>query len=312
MYTERLTARQIAQHALRLYDVGLVPLACWGGGKTLPGRDHRALADAPPSRDSVGEADYSGGLAILCGTRHPQGGYVLGVDIDQGPEQFIGRPHGWLLLEAGTRAGKWHLFLRTTDRLDGVLNLYDRSHATVGPDGKRRYPLVAELKGRGHAVRSYPTLPPEKPRGYTVLALNTDAASAPATLTARQVAEGMAHYLSPIVGGVVEVGRASVARGTPGPTPAGLAQALEAELDRRGITLKPAGRDGWMLGRCPLHEDRNPSFSVSWEVGAWHCFAGCGSGGLRSLARRLGVEVRAVRWRRGHPILPDDPVPAKV
>src|SRR5919204_1380653 len=32
------------------------------------------------------------------------------------------------------------------------------------------------------------------------------------------------------------------------------------------------------MGRCPFHEERTPSFSVSAEKGTYHCF-GCGVGG---------------------------------
>lgn len=42
---------------------------------------------------------------------------------------------------------------------------------------------------------------------------------------------------------------------------------------------------------CPFHEDKNPSFSINRRKGTWNCFAGCGSGGLKALAGRLGVPV---------------------
>ena len=41
-------------------------------------------------------------------------------------------------------------------------------------------------------------------------------------------------------------------------------------------TLRRSGA-GWM-GRCPFHEERSPSFSVSQAKGTYHCF-GCGVGG---------------------------------
>lgn len=280
-----------AQHALSLHTAGLVALPAWGGGKSPKGRDHRWLADNPPTRDAIVSADYSGGLVILCGTSHPQGGYVLGVDIDHGPDIFPWRPHGFLLLEAGTGPGKWHLFLRALDRLDGIVNLRDQGNA-----------LVCEVKGRGHALRSYPTIPPDKPRGYTVVELVNDPVSSPPKVTARQAVEDMADLLTRLLECVVRVERAAASRGKVALASPSLAQAVEAELERRGVILRPAGRDGWHLGRCPFHEDRNPSFSVSFTLGAWHCFAGCGSGGLRALAQRLGLQV--ARWRHGRPILP--------
>lgn len=84
-------------------------------------------------------------------------------------------------------------------------------------------------------------------------------------------------------------------------------------LDRVGIVdvvspyvnLKRAGRR--MVGLCPFHQERTPSFSVSPEQGFFKCF-GCGKGGdiftfiqlrenlpfgevLRMLADRAGVEL---------------------
>jgi DNA primase len=41
-------------------------------------------------------------------------------------------------------------------------------------------------------------------------------------------------------------------------------------------TLRKAGKN--FMGRCPFHEERTPSFSVSQEKGVYHCF-GCGKSG---------------------------------
>lgn len=73
------------------------------------------------------------------------------------------------------------------------------------------------------------------------------------------------------------------------------------------VALRRAGRR--MVGLCPFHEDRAPSFTVDPESGLWHCF-GCKAGGdlfrfvemiekltfpeaVEMLARRLGVAPRA-------------------
>lgn len=74
-----------------------------------------------------------------------------------------------------------------------------------------------------------------------------------------------------------------------------------------GVELRPRG--GEWHGRCPFHEDRDPSFTVFRKNGEWryHCF-GCGAHGTavdwlvetrgleplaaaRELARRLGIRV---------------------
>lgn len=51
---------------------------------------------------------------------------------------------------------------------------------------------------------------------------------------------------------------------------------LAALARSRGIALKPAGKD--LLGLCPFHLEKSPSFSVTPAKGTWHCF-GCGKAG---------------------------------
>lgn len=46
--------------------------------------------------------------------------------------------------------------------------------------------------------------------------------------------------------------------------------------------------DGEYAAPCPFHEDSSPSFFINRKSGLWICHAGCGSGGLSSLLRRLG------------------------
>ena len=288
----------LAQHLRVLDALGLHVIPGWGGGKALPGTDHRALADDPPSLDQMLAADYVGGLSVICGTQHPHGGSVVGIDVDDGPETWPAMPRGSLYMEAGTKPGRSHVFVRTTDRLDGQLVLRD-----VAGD------LVAELKGRGLALRSWPTRPPEKPSGYRPLAMALNPATDPPALSAHQLAEGMADYLTRVLGRDVHVHDREGHRQLPrehrdhvGVAPH-LIELVEQELARRGVMLQPAGRDGWLSGRCPFHDDRAPSFSVSFDLGGWRCWSGCGSGGLRSLAERLGLTV--YRWRRGHALLPE-------
>lgn len=61
---------------------------------------------------------------------------------------------------------------------------------------------------------------------------------------------------------------------------------IAVELENRGIHLKNK------MGKCPFHDDKNPSLSVDVEKGVWFCHAGCGGGGvIEFLARYLGVTV---------------------
>lgn len=48
------------------------------------------------------------------------------------------------------------------------------------------------------------------------------------------------------------------------------------EIISQYTNLRKAGRS--FMGRCPFHEERTPSFSVSQEKGVYHCF-GCGKSG---------------------------------
>ena len=59
------------------------------------------------------------------------------------------------------------------------------------------------------------------------------------------------------------------------------------DLAGRFTVLGPAG-SGKLRGRCPLHEERTPSFYVYQDSQRWQCFGACASGGdVVELARRL-------------------------
>ena len=267
----------VNSHVQRLADLGLKLIPRWGGGHALPGTNHRALADNPPTRDQIRGADYGGGLAILTGTAHPSGGYVLGVDIDEGPQVLPASPRGFLYAEAGTAPGKWHLFMRVTDRLDGQVNL-------VGPSGQ----LVAELKGYGHALRSWPSIPPGKSKGYAPLAWATNVEADTPALTARQTAEGVSDWLSRSLGCAVSIksrerslGRPQRARQTRRGNSifdhVKAAVSVE-ELAGHFTALTPAGPLK-LKGLCPIHTERTPSFHVSTDRDLWYCFGACQRGG---------------------------------
>ena len=53
--------------------------------------------------------------------------------------------------------------------------------------------------------------------------------------------------------------------------------ALEALVAASGVELKKAGSD--LVGRCPFHDDREPSLVVSPAKNLWHCLGACQAGG---------------------------------
>jgi DNA primase len=74
------------------------------------------------------------------------------------------------------------------------------------------------------------------------------------------------------------------------------------------VKLRRAGRS--LVGLCPFHKEKTPSFHVSLERGTWHCF-GCGLGGdgfsfiekiegvdfkgaLKILAEKAGVQITSI------------------
>ena len=52
--------------------------------------------------------------------------------------------------------------------------------------------------------------------------------------------------------------------------------AVERLVEASGITLKKAGKD--QIGKCPFHDDAEPSLVVTATKNLWHCF-GCQTGG---------------------------------
>ncbi|MBS0613163.1 MAG: toprim domain-containing protein [Proteobacteria bacterium] len=92
--------------------------------------------------------------------------------------------------------------------------------------------------------------------------------------------------------------------------------AVEQLVEASGVELKPAGKD--LLGRCPLHEDREASLVVTPAKNLWHCFS-CqiGGGPIDWVMKQRGVSFRhavellrsgseapAAQRGRGHRLLP--------
>lgn len=61
----------------------------------------------------------------------------------------------------------------------------------------------------------------------------------------------------------------------------------EARLRAPSIHELAGIEAGKKTGRCPLHDDSSPSFSISPDGRKWKCFAGCGSGDVFDLLERL-------------------------
>ncbi len=59
-------------------------------------------------------------------------------------------------------------------------------------------------------------------------------------------------------------------------------EAVKARLDivsvvERYTPLRKSGKN--FIGRCPMHDDRGPSFVVYPDNQSWYCFGACGRGG---------------------------------
>jgi DNA primase catalytic core len=80
---------------------------------------------------------------------------------------------------------------------------------------------------------------------------------------------------------------------------------LERLVTGFGVELKRKGKD--LFGRCPFHDDKTPSLSVSPETNLWHCLGACNTGGdvIAWVMKTRGVSFRhAVELLRdGHPSL---------
>ncbi|MCS7084875.1 MAG: CHC2 zinc finger domain-containing protein, partial [Bacteroidia bacterium] len=68
-------------------------------------------------------------------------------------------------------------------------------------------------------------------------------------------------------------------------------------LDAAGIAYRLRQDEYWAL--CPFHQEKTPSFSVSDKKQSFYCF-GCGAkGSLKSLAKKLNVQVNNFSQKTG-------------
>nr|MCU0531962.1 CHC2 zinc finger domain-containing protein [Syntrophales bacterium] len=52
---------------------------------------------------------------------------------------------------------------------------------------------------------------------------------------------------------------------------------IERLAEAKGIALRRHGAD--LIGRCPFHDDRQPSLVLSPAKNLWHCLGECQTGG---------------------------------
>jgi hypothetical protein len=80
---------------------------------------------------------------------------------------------------------------------------------------------------------------------------------------------------------------------------------LERLVSGFGVELQRHGAN--LMGRCPFHEDRTPSLSVTPSTNRWHCLGACNVGGttIDWVMKTRGVSFRhAVELLRAdHPSL---------
>lgn len=55
--------------------------------------------------------------------------------------------------------------------------------------------------------------------------------------------------------------------------------------------------------KCPFHDDRTPSLTFNLERGVWHCFAGCGGGGVIEFELKLNGGDRNDAYERAAKIM---------
>lgn len=71
---------------------------------------------------------------------------------------------------------------------------------------------------------------------------------------------------------------------------------VEGVLDELGVEVVERGEIE-LACRCPFHDDRHQSFSISAASGAWICYAGCGEGNLAHLVAQVHEADYQTAWR---------------
>ena len=79
---------------------------------------------------------------------------------------------------------------------------------------------------------------------------------------------------------------------------------LERLATAAGVELKQHGKD--LLGRCPFHDDREPSLVITPEKNLWHCLGECQTGGT---VIDWVMRAEGVSFRHAVELLQDDALP---
>lgn len=90
---------------------------------------------------------------------------------------------------------------------------------------------------------------------------------------------------------------------------------LESVVRAAGVALEKRGHD--LVGCCPFHDDKTPSFVVTPDKGLWRCFGACDAGGdvITFICKSEGVSFRhaveRLRSQAGVPMAVARPTRAK-
>lgn len=70
------------------------------------------------------------------------------------------------------------------------------------------------------------------------------------------------------------------------------------EVAGRSVALRRSGK--YLIGRCPFHDDRTPSFVVDVNTQRWRCFGRCATG-WRDVIDYVGWEQHGAAWNTRDP-----------
>jgi hypothetical protein len=201
---------------------------------------------------------------------------VLDVDDDEMRQTLI-RIHRELplpsYLEASRRGG--HLWFLFAEPMDGaVARAFGMEIARLNDLEAEVFPKQARSDGPGSCIRLPLGIHRKTGDRYPFVGLGDwhaqlEALAHPETIPPAEVLKYQYHQ-------PVHVTRPTLPANGEAPIWQKIKQRVPiGEVVARYVDLDAKGR-----GRCPFHDDQHPSFSVNFDEGYWHCFAGCGGGSV--------------------------------